>query len=158
MFKEKRGLSDVVTVTLIILLAITAVVIVWVFVRSTLVDVGEEIQSGSCVTVDVKPVGTCNIANGAVTISNGPGDTTIKAVKLIYYVTTAENSESATRDGDANCVDIGPLSQKRCSPADPDGTGPEQALPFANPARVGVAAIIGDNTVCPATSSTVTCS
>ena len=162
MFGKKRGLSDVVTVTLIILLAISAVVIVWVFVRSTLLKVGGQIEGGQCVSIDLKPIGICTVTTGTggtVTVMNGPGGTTVDKIKLIYYATTSPTSESKIRDADPNCVNIAPLAQISCRPVDPDGPGTENALPtFAgnNPARVGVAAIVGTIT-CTASTETVTC-
>ena len=158
MFGKKRGLSDVVTVTLIILLAISAVVIVWVFVRSTLLKVGGQIEGGQCISIDVKPV-SCTGGTGVVIVANGPGDTIVQKVKLIYYA--SGTSDTAVRDAD--CINIEPLAQKTCIPQDPDAAGPLQAIPDFNPnvpdnqfERAGVAAVVGDS-VCSASTETVLC-
>lgn len=162
MIGKKRGLSDVVTVTLIILLAIAAVVIVWAFVRSTLEETGKEI-TGVCVTSSVKLLGICNATTGAVTVRND-GRETIN-VKLVYYATNAADSESETRDAN-DCIDIAPLVQQRCTPRDPDGAAPAGPLPDVPdfngavaggaPARVGVAAVAG-TTTCPVSTESVNC-
>ncbi|MBX4196097.1 hypothetical protein KW805_00730 [Candidatus Pacearchaeota archaeon] len=46
----KRGLSDVVTTVLMILLVLAAIVIVWKFVRPTLVNAGQNIETSSLST------------------------------------------------------------------------------------------------------------
>ena len=157
MFGKKRGLSDVVTVTLIILLAISAVVIVWVFVRSTLLKVGGQVEGGQCVSIDLTPLSCNSISNNTV-IANGPGDTTVTKVKIIYYASAAADAVSETRDG--NCI-LEPLSQKSCAPVDPDGTGPQMAGPDLNGAtagtgiyRVAVAATVGES-VCTISESVI---
>ena len=152
MFSKKRGLSDVVTVTLIILLAIAAVVIVWAFVRSTLEDVGEEI-TGACITSAIKLVGTCASATGVVTARNDGRQDTIDSVKLVYYETVVANSAAQTRDT-IGCTAMSPLAQATCSPIDPDGAGPLSAIPVPPPIRVGAAAVIG-TTTCPVSESVI---
>ncbi|MDO8508099.1 MAG: hypothetical protein Q7S27_00275 [Nanoarchaeota archaeon] len=162
MINQKRGLSDVVTVSLIILLAIAAVVIVWTFVRPTLESTGKEIAGGNCLAVEVKVV-SCTIPRDAarlpngpatVVVENGPGQTTVDKVKLVYYQTAAANSNSEIVDGSVSCDDIGPLARKTCTTA-------LAGIPYntvANaPAKVGVAAVLGERT-CPVSTETVTCS
>ncbi len=160
MFRQKRGLSDVVTVTLIILLAIAAVAIVWAFVRSTLEETGKQI-TGACITTSAKLIGTCLASDGGVTVRNDGRQDTIEGIKLIYYETTADDSQSVTRDAD--CTNIAPLAQQRCTPQDPDGTGPQTAVPDFDSvtagnqiARVGSAAVVG-GVVCPVSTETAVC-
>ena len=66
---EKKGLSDVVTTVLIILLALAAIAIVWAFVgpmiRNT--STSSELQK-KCFDVEVRPT-TCTIASGQATIT-----------------------------------------------------------------------------------------
>ena len=152
MFSKKRGLSDVVTVTLIILLAIAAVVIVWAFVRSTLEDVGEEI-TGACITSAITLV-SCNSAAGTAVVRNDGRQDTIDSVKLVYYETVAADSNAQTRDT-IGCTAMSPLAQATCSPIDPDGgVGPLSAIPVPPPIRVGAAAVIG-TTTCPVSESVI---
>ncbi len=144
MFSAKRGLSDVVTVSLIILLAIAAVVIVWTFVRPTLEGTGKQISSGNCLTVELKPVAPCLAATGIVQVENGAGETIVDSVKLVYY---DANGNSETRESN-DCTAISPLSRKTCTPT---------AAPPAGTNRVAVAAVLGSNT-CAASTETVVCS
>ena len=91
---NKRGLSDVVTTGLIILLAIAAVIIVWSFIRPAITTVGESINT-ECITIELAPV-KC-IAN-AVDVKMGSGSTTLKGVKLIYYDSSG-NSQARDASG-----------------------------------------------------------
>lgn len=129
---KKRGLSDVVTVTLIILLAVAAVVIVWAFVRSTLEEAGEEITL-TCVTANLNAV-SCTAASGVTVVRNDATEGTVSSVKLVYY-----NAAGATTSVDASgCTNIAPLGQGTCSPpAAPTGA-----------VRVSVAPVI-DGKTCP---------
>ena len=54
--KNKRGLSDVVTIVLIILLALAAVGIIWAFIKPTIENTGSGIDlSAQCFNTEVKP-------------------------------------------------------------------------------------------------------
>lgn len=152
MIFQKRGLSDVITVALIILLAISAVVIVWTFVRATLQDVGEQVTA-SCIEANLKLVGKCNQATGEITVKNEGKDPI--ELKIIYYSSNADDAESEIRDGDCS-GSIAPLAQQKCTPRDPDGIGPLTTLPSFTPTKAGVAAVIGDRS-CPITATTVAC-
>lgn len=143
MIFQKRGLSDVITVALIILLAISAVVIVWTFVRATLQDVGEQVTA-SCIEANLRLVGKCNQTTGEITVRNEGKDPI--ELKIIYYSSNADDAESEIRDG--NCGgSIAPLAQQKCTPA---------TLPSFTSTKAGVAAVIGDRT-CPVTATTVAC-
>ena len=151
MINQKRGLSDVVSVSLIILLAIAAVVIVWSFVRPTLESTGKEISGGNCLAVEAQVI-SCTILAGvaSVVVENGPGQTTIDSVKLVFYETAAANSNSQVVDGDANCLSISPLARKTC-------TASVGSVFGGVPNRVGVASVLGEKT-CLVSTETVTCS
>ena len=65
MFKQKRGLSEVIVTSLIIILGIAAVLIVWGFVSSTLEKAGDNLDlSSSCLNMQVKPL-NCILDAGA---------------------------------------------------------------------------------------------
>lgn len=54
--KNKKGLSDVVTIVLIILLALAAVGIIWAFIKPTIENTGSGIDlSAQCFNTEVKP-------------------------------------------------------------------------------------------------------
>jgi hypothetical protein len=84
MVMNKRGLSDVITVSLIILLAIAAVVIVWTFVRPTIEGVGKSLESSTdCIKIDVEAV-SCGVASNNVVVQLvTSGGTTVNAVNAI---------------------------------------------------------------------------
>ncbi len=147
MLKQKRGLSDVVTVSLIILLAIAAVVIVWSFVRPTIEKTGKQIAGENCLTVDVKPI-SCDLTSNSVVVENGPGEATVDKVKLVYYQTAAGGSNSEVIADATGCDDIAPLERKTCIVTNEPYGGA--------PAQVSVAAVLGEK-VCPISTEKVDC-
>src|SRR3989344_2993069 len=60
MYKSKKGLSDIVTTVLIILLAIAAVIIVWAFIRNLIQNTGRGLTT-DCVKLELEPTG-CHIS------------------------------------------------------------------------------------------------
>ena len=83
--KNKKGLSDVVTIVLIILLALAAVGIIWAFIKPTIENTGSGIDlSAQCFNTEVKPMkclynSTTDDVNVSVQLSKGKADK-IKAV------------------------------------------------------------------------------
>lgn len=149
MMMKKRGLSDVVTVTLIILLAVAAVVIVWAFVRSTIEEAGKDIKA-DCIKTNLKVI-RCAAGGSPVVVENGAGGEIVNSVKLIYY--NLDESKSTPVDG-ADCVNIVQLGRGSCTVAVAD-------LPAADD-RVKVKAtpvfVTGsDQQICPITGQAVTC-
>ena len=155
MVMKKRGLSEVVTVALIILLAIAAVVIVWTFVRSTLEDVGKQVTS-DCVTTNIKAIscGDSAIVGVQITpvrVEYVTGKDKVSGVKLSYY--------------DANGVVLGTVDATGCATAaTPIAVGSIVTCTGSLPAgvtagsiaKVAVGAMVGDK-VCPVISSKVDC-
>ena len=141
MVMKKRGLSDVVTVALVILLAIAAVVIVWTFVRATLENVGTQIND-DCISTSVKVV-SCPASGTPVVVENSAGSKNATKVKLIY--SKADDSVSTPVDP-TGCDNIAPLGRKSCATTPPAGSMD----------KVNVALIVGDKT-CPVISRAVVC-
>lgn len=141
MLGQKRGLSDVITVTLIILLAVSAVAIVWTFVRGTIEDVGQQV-SASCTTVNIKAT-KCDISDNKITVEAGSGKNVITKVRLLVLDAAGNTVSSSTA---IDCVDFSPLDVKPCTPS--------PAL--AANQRADVAAIVGEIT-CPVNGDPVTC-
>ena len=152
MIMKKRGLSDVVTVTLIILLAVAAVVIVWAFVRSTIEEAGEDIKA-DCLKTNLKVIscGDGNILNGVeaspVIVESNAGGVNVDTVKLIYYDNTGLSDSRDT----SGCDGLGPLDRKPCQP----DTTPTNPVP-AGYNKVDAAAVI-DGEACTPTGVPVTC-
>ena len=140
---KKRGLSDVVAVTLIILLSIAAVVIVWTFVRSTLEKTGSEITA-SCVNVDLRAI-SCDLTANTVTIENGAGETVVDKVKIVYYDSVAGTSSVQDPTG-GTCEGINALERTACTTA---------AAPVGTD-QASVAPILGDR-VCGVNTQKVDC-
>ena len=139
---KKRGLSDVVAVTLIILIAIAAVVIVWAFVSNMLRTTGEELEA-VCLGVDVKPI-SCNATSDNVLVQYGAGEQQLSKVKVIVYDVTGA---SVTTD----CiVPFNPLDTKSCT-----------ATIAAAGDSVAVAGVYIDDSAnektCPASTEKATC-
>lgn len=91
---SKKGLSDVITTVLIILLALAAVVIIWQFIKPAIENTGPEIQCRTkCVSVTVSPASCIKNANGNynVTVKNDGSDP-IKSTKLILVNSNAETN------------------------------------------------------------------
>lgn len=83
---NKRGISDVVTTVLIVLLSIVAIAILWGFLQPMFTKSGGKIQQAeACLTVNLE-VASCsaigNVAN--VTVKRNPGAVNLKEIKLIF--------------------------------------------------------------------------
>jgi len=103
---NKRGLSDVVTVSLIILLAIAAVVIVWGFVKPSIESTGKQLSGSNCIQAELV-VKSCK-ANGEVQVQNVGS---IAVDKINAYTQTSPTSAGIPFDCGAaiaqetkNCV------------------------------------------------------
>lgn len=99
MVRGKRGLSEVVTTVLLILLVIAAIGIIWGFVQPFLTRGGEAVTT-VCLTLDIQPVnckinynvgGTATTAN--ITYKWAAGDAQLSGVKLLLERTDG-NSKS----------------------------------------------------------------
>ncbi len=115
----KRGLSDVVSNVLIILLVLVAVGILWLFLRPTITKVGDVGGATDCLSVDVRALSCTKVglpADGdwAVVIERGAGGPKdLQAVKAIFYATdgtsVVRNNTDAKKD--ANGILMGPPAQ-----------------------------------------------
>lgn len=119
MYKDKRGLSTVVTTLIIILLVLVAVGIIWVVVRNLIETGSEDIDLGTqCTTeVDVRAtaVDNCVVVNSYyrcnVSVVRESGSVEIGGVKLVFHNTTSDISGNVV---DVNGT-IGLLSTKATS-------------------------------------------
>ena len=130
---NKRGLSQVVTSVLIILVVLAAVMLIWAFIRPLISQVGENIgASDDCIAIDLKA--TRCIADGVnadsynVTVTRNAADGDLVGVRLLFF---SETDDSVSRDGDV----LEPLETKTIGNID---------VGF-NPVEVSVAAVVGDN-------------
>lgn len=140
MIMKKRGLSDVVTTGLVILLAIAAVVIVWTFVKPTIIGVGEKVISGGdCLSLVFTPL-SCTATEVRVRREAGEGD--LGNIKLVFYDATGDSAVFASGQV------LNPLES-----ATIDYSGASLAI---TPTKVKVAGVVQGKT-CPESSVEVAC-
>ena len=113
---NRKGLSDIVTTALIILLAIVAVVIIWGFVKPLLSE-GTKQETVTCLKADVKVL-SCGKTDGKVTVENGLGGVKIDDMKIVLYDSLSLTHLSDQAGGAApKCTPLNPSEKKICSPA-----------------------------------------
>lgn len=87
MIQSRKGLSDIVTNVLIILLVLVAIGIIWAFVRPTINQGAGQLQgSNECLTIDLSAVSCTyhSVSHTAdLTYKRTTGDGTIQEVKFI---------------------------------------------------------------------------
>lgn len=94
---DNRGLSDVVTTLIIVLLVLVAIGIIWVVVRNVIQQGSEQIDiSGKCLAVDLTALAMTPVAsedgNYSVTIKRNAGGDAISGVKVTLFNATNANS------------------------------------------------------------------
>lgn len=85
---NKRGLSDVITTVLIILLVLAAVAIIWAFLQPAIKRSISQV-TGECLTLNLKPVScTYNSATNVpfVKVTRDAGKATLKEVILLFEI------------------------------------------------------------------------
>lgn len=91
MINQKKGLSDIVTNVLIILLVLVAVGIIWAFLNPTIrTGAGQLGGVSDCLTIQLEPI-SC-VSNGLtstqVKFERGAGSGTLKSVKFVFQNAT----------------------------------------------------------------------
>ena len=83
--ENKKGLSDVVTTVLIVLLTIVAIAILWGFLQPMFTKSGAKVQQAeACLSMNLEVVRcTFNATNTLVTVRRGAGAANLKEVKLV---------------------------------------------------------------------------
>ncbi len=96
---NKKGLSDVITNVLIIVLVIASIVILWSFLRPTIQKGAESTETAQCFQIDLLPVGCTNIAGNLADVSYkwNSGSADVSNVKLVLV---KEDGSSTSIDGD----------------------------------------------------------
>jgi len=96
----KRGLSDVVTTVLIILLVLAAVAIIWGYLRGSLVQSGQQISgSTACLNLDLKAI-ACNLSGSApysatVKYGRNSADANLTGVTLVFLDAAGASTTNA---------------------------------------------------------------
>ncbi len=79
----KKGLSDVVTNVLIILLVLIAITLVWFFVSGTIrTGAGQTAGAADCLTISVEPI-KCSALDDKVTIKRNVGSGSLYGMKFV---------------------------------------------------------------------------
>lgn len=92
---SKRGLAEIITVILIILLSIAAIGIVWKYVLPLINDASNKV-SLACTTgveLEIKSA-NCSGANYIVKLERGNVEDTIKSIKFVFSDSTNDNSQT----------------------------------------------------------------
>lgn len=134
---EKKAISDIVIMLIILALVLGAVALVWVIVQGIIKGGTENINLGSkCLSVDIKETSLkCSGANNAtcdVTLKRNAGGDDIAGVKLIF--TNASETQNFVYDLPGNIV---PLQTK---------TQTAIVTGITNANKVGIVAYFNDST------------
>ncbi len=91
---NKRGLSDVVTTVLIVLLTIVAIAILWSFLQPMFTSSGQKVQTQQqCLALSLEVTAcqsTATVSNA--TIKRNPGVASLKELRLVF-----ENADGSTK-------------------------------------------------------------
>ena len=95
----KRGLSDVVTTVLIILLVLAAVAIIWGYLRGSLVQSGQQITGQTaCLNLDLKAI-SCNVsansASATVKYGRNSGDANLTKVTVVFLDAAGQSTTNS---------------------------------------------------------------
>lgn len=122
MILSRKGLSDIVTNVLIILLVLVAIGIIWAFVRPTINQGAGQLQGqNECLTAELEAVSCDMISSTNYTVtyrrSSGSGD--IQAIKFIFKDANG-NSKVITESTAGNIPEE--LESRTVLDVNPDGT------------------------------------
>src|SRR3989338_3301470 len=78
----KRGVSEVVTIVLIVVVSIAAVAILWVALRPTISATGDDL-SATCLKMDVEPV-SCDTTPLSAVVKRNAGEGNVNKVLFIF--------------------------------------------------------------------------
>jgi FlaG/FlaF family flagellin (archaellin) len=84
--ENKKGLSDVVTTVLIVLLTIVAIAILWSFLQPMFTSSGQKVQTQqTCLALSLEVTNCDSVADYSnVTVKRNPGVATLKELKLVF--------------------------------------------------------------------------
>ena len=144
--KNKKGISQVVTTLLFILIALGAVLLVWTLVKSLVSENTEQIKvDEACLKFEIDAV-TCDITASTVSFKMGNKDPQlpVAGIKLIF--------EDATGDSETADATVIPALLESRSDVIP-------ALTIGVPVKFSVAGVLtaesGEDKICPASEEIV---
>lgn len=112
---DKKGVSEVITTILIIMITLTAVVVVWNVVNPLIKKSAEEVSSSSVVAqLEVENAEFYITGGGKVRVHRGSGKGNITSLKFIFYDENGESTILEKKGDDANCKIPGRLETNTC--------------------------------------------
>ncbi|MEK6925327.1 MAG: hypothetical protein AABW71_03770 [Nanoarchaeota archaeon] len=158
---NKRGISSIVGVTLMVLGAVIGVAVLWVFINKNIDNARGEVVDPDCLTINLEVVtcrafGLCSFYAGAgsyeanILISRKVGKGNITGLRFIF-----EDSLGFQRTLDRSLINVG-LSELQSV----EFTEPYNSIPVpGEPYLISVAGLLGPKKdVCPIKTKTKTCS
>lgn len=126
----KRGLSDVVTILLLVLVAVAAIAIIWGFVNPTFTQASTVIRGGTfCLANHVEPVACSNIINAPsqtgneeyflVSVKRTTDDSLVKGISPLQFTVTYAHSKKESFIVPTSLINL-------------SSTGATGSLPFTN--------------------------
>jgi len=109
MIQNKKGLSTIVIILIIVLLGLVAAGIIWAVVKGIInVGVGQIDISAKCINVDVKAISVVNVSetNYTVILKREVGGDEIAGVKIIFTNATIGNNYVHDVPGNMEPLDI----------------------------------------------------
>ena len=135
MFNNKKGVSGVVTVVILVALVLVAIGVIWGVVSNLLEEESETVDVQSkCLDLVVRPVSaSCDASGCDVTIRRTAGGDDLGGVKIVYFNGTDYSSVITETDN------IGELASQRYTHTSAD-------IGINNPNKVEVTPYIRDST------------
>jgi hypothetical protein len=141
---NKRGLSQVVTTVLIILIVLAAIILIWIAVRPTIQSATEQVTA-DCVTLELQ-VSDC-LDNGdsttTLTIDRYTGKGTMTGMKFFFETTAGVTTLVDLFDSDVSETGFPPVELGQMTATVPTGYNGESA---------NIAPVVGNDIICPVSS------
>jgi hypothetical protein len=91
---NKKGLSDVITTLIIIVLVIVAIAIIWAIVRPFIADSTDEVSLGKfTIALEIKSVSLDRDANSStVSVKRNKGEASLSGIRFVFFNGTSSES------------------------------------------------------------------
>jgi hypothetical protein len=141
---NKRGVSEVITTVLIILLVLAAIVIVWQAVRGTVENASTKVETQSqCIGLDLSVTGSCTGSTLSVQVTRG-GDS-VGAGQLRVSIASGTFTNSTTK---TNFAALDSASFDKTSFG---------LTTITSPVTINTGLIVTGGPTCQGTTKTITC-
>jgi len=136
--QNKRGISEVVTTILVLLLVLAAIVIIWTFVRPAIEKGAKGISASECLTLNLEPVSCAYVKAtnvSTVQVRRNAGQANLAEISFVFKLA---NGDEVVRDSNATHNELetktysnlaalpsGPLSVKIAGKIGVEGSAPQ---------------------------------